>query len=90
MGDKEATILGQLHPVVFNTDAPTVFQACYTEQRALVDQMLERHPTLTPYTLCSWGTETWLFRGFREVNLLGFLVGAEDLGVDFSEMLAEA
>jgi hypothetical protein len=75
-----------IHGLVLTNDND-LFWACYSEDYELVHRILNEHPTLTLYSLCSWDDENWVYRGFRNVNRLGHLLGATDLGVDYKRLL---
>jgi hypothetical protein len=59
-------------------NAATLFKSAYSEDWAAVSQLLERHPTLVLYTISSWNEETWIHKGLRQVNRMGFLLATTD------------
>lgn len=87
MEDSLEILSQRMMALVLNCKAHHIFWAGYTEDRRRVATLLEQHPTLIVYSICSWGTETWLFRGERSVNVLGYLLGAGDLGSGFSQQI---
>ncbi|HUR60918.1 MAG TPA: hypothetical protein VM286_00955 [Candidatus Thermoplasmatota archaeon] len=89
MKDKAMELIRRISPVVLNPDENDLFWACYTEDHAIVQRLWKAHPSLTVYTISSWGTENWVHRGVRIVNRMGHLLGTIDLGEGYSEMLWE-
>lgn len=77
----------QAHGIILSPTETDLFWACYSEDYDLVFALWKQHPGLVLYTLCSWDEENWIYRGFRNVNRLGHILGARDLGEGFHELL---
>jgi hypothetical protein len=80
----QAELVSRLRPVLFRV-AGNSFEAAYCEDWSTVRSVLERHPTLHMYTVSSWNEETWVHRGLRNVNRMGFLL-ATNADLESSEL----
>lgn len=85
--DPTIALVQRIRPVLLNPGEVDAFWAAYTEDFELAARLLRAHPTLTPYTISSWGDENWVHRGIRLVNRMGCLLGTEDLGHRYAELL---
>jgi hypothetical protein len=80
-------LLEALGPVVMSPKSPTLLGATYTEDRAKVEAVLRQHPTLFLYTVSSWAEETWIHRGERSINRLGYVLGTRNQEPRFAAKL---
>ncbi len=80
-------LVRRIRPVLLNERETDVFWACFTDELRLAGELLRAHPTLTVYTISSWGEENWVHRGIRTVDRFGILLGTVDLGEGYAEHL---
>lgn len=85
--DSRIDFLAKVQPLLLRPGEADLFWATFTNDVVEAKRIAKTHPTLTIYTISTWGDEYWAHRGLRTVNRLGFVFGSQDLGASFKSLL---